>query len=79
MPAMQILQLGKNCGDEDTMRDTIEMLLNGGHEMYVWDEKRYVKEEQKIRDLFLNDPEFMEFIARVRTLKANTPLKTAMI
>jgi hypothetical protein len=39
---MQILQLGKNCGGEGTMRDTIEMLLYSGQEMYVWDEKRYV-------------------------------------
>jgi hypothetical protein len=37
------------------------------------------KEEQKIQDLFLNDPEFMKFIGRVRTLKANTTPKTAMI
>jgi hypothetical protein len=67
---MQILQLGKNCGGEDTMRDTIESLLFGGDEMDIWDEKRYVKEEQKIRDLFLNDPEFMKYVARVRTLRA---------
>jgi hypothetical protein len=79
MPAMQILQLGKNCRGEGTMRDIIEMLLYSGQEMYVWDEKRYIKEEQKIRDLFLNDPEFMDFIARVRMLKANTTPKTAMI
>jgi hypothetical protein len=71
--------MGKNCGGEDTMRDTIEALLYGGNEMDIWDEKRYVKEEHKIRDLFLNDPEFMEFIAMVRTLKANTPPKTAII
>ncbi len=76
---MQILQMGNNSGGEDTMRDTIEALLYGGNEMNVWDEKRYVKEEQKLRDMFLNDPEFMEFIARVRTLKANTPPKMAMI
>jgi len=55
------------------------MLMYGGNEMDVWDEKQYVKEEQKIRDLFLNDPEFMEFIARVRTLKANTTPKMAII
>jgi hypothetical protein len=52
------------------MRDTIESLLFGGDEMDIWDEKRYVKEEQKIRDLFLNDPEFMKYVARVRTLRA---------
>ena len=52
------------------MRDTIEALLGGGNEMDIWDENRYVKEEEKIRDLFLNDPEFMKFIARVRTFKA---------
>jgi hypothetical protein len=62
--------LGKNPGGEDTMRDTIDALLNGGDDVEIWDEKRFVKEEQRIRDLFLNDPEFMEFIARVRTLKA---------
>ena len=67
---MQILQLGKTCGGEDTMRDAIEALLCGGNEMDIWDEKRYVKEEQKIREMFLNDPEFMKFITRVRTLKA---------
>jgi len=70
MSAMQILQLGKNCGGEDIMKDTITELLYGGNEMDVWNEKRFVKEEQKIRDLFLNDPEFMKFIGRVRTLKA---------
>jgi hypothetical protein len=59
---MQILQLGKNCGGEDIMRDTITELLYGGNEMDVWNEKRFVKAEQKIRDLFLNDPEFMKFI-----------------
>ena len=52
------------------MREAIEALLCGGNEMDIWDEKRYVKEEQKIRDMFLNDPEFMKFITRVRTLKA---------
>jgi len=62
--------LGKNPGDEDTMRNTIDALLNGGDDEEIWDEKRFVKEEQRIRNLFLNDPEFMEFIARVRTLKA---------
>jgi len=62
--------LGKNPGGEDTMRDTIDALLNGGDDVEIWDEKRFVKEEQRIRDLFLNDPEFMEFIVRVRTLKA---------
>jgi len=62
--------LGKNPWGEDTMRDTIDALLYGGNDVEMWDEKRFVKEEQKIRDLFLNDPEFMEFIARVRTLKA---------
>jgi hypothetical protein len=62
--------MGKNGGGEDIMRDTIEALLCGGNEMDIWDEKRYVKEEEKIRDLFLNDPEFMKFIARVRTFKA---------
>jgi hypothetical protein len=62
--------LGKNPGDEDTMRDTIDALLYGGNDVEIWDEQRFVKEEQRIRDLFLNDPEFMEFIARVRTLKA---------
>lgn len=62
------------------MRDYIDALLNGRNELDdIWDEKRYVKEEQKIRDLFLNDPEFMEFIDRVRTLKANTPPKIAII
>ena len=66
---MQILQLGKKSGGEDTMMDTLTTLLYGENEMDVWDEKRYVKEEQKIRDLFLNDTEFMEFIAKVRTLK----------
>jgi hypothetical protein len=76
---MQILQMGNNSGGEDTMRDTIEALLYGENEMNAWDEKRYVKEEQKIRDLFLNDPEFMEFIARVRTLRANTSRKMATI
>jgi hypothetical protein len=55
------------------MIDTIMALFYGGKEMDIWDEKRYAKEEQKIRDLFLNDPEFMEFITRVRTLKANSP------
>jgi hypothetical protein len=67
---MQILQLGKNKRDEGTMRDTIDALLCGGDVGEIWDEKRFVKEEQRIRDLFLNDPEFMEFVARVRTLKA---------
>ena len=52
------------------MRNTIDALLNGGDDGEIWDEKRFVKEEQRIRNLFLNDPEFMEFIARVRTLKA---------
>ena len=52
------------------MRDTIMTLLDGGNEMDIWDEKRYVKEEQKIRDLFMNNPEFREYITRVRTLKA---------
>jgi hypothetical protein len=70
MPAMQILQLGKNGEGEDYMRETIEALLYGENEVNVWDEKQYIKEEQKIRDLFLNDPEFMAYIARVRTLKA---------
>jgi hypothetical protein len=62
--------LGKNYGGEDTMRDTITTLLYCENEMDVWDENRYVKEEQKIRDLFLKDAEFMKFVARVRTLKA---------
>jgi hypothetical protein len=61
------------------MRDTIEMLLYGENEIDIWDEKRYVKEEQKIRELFLNDPGFMEFIARVRMLKADTTAKMATI
>ena len=52
------------------MRNTIDALLNGGDDEEIWDEKRFVKEEQRIRNLFLNDPEFMEFVARVRTLKA---------
>jgi len=52
------------------MRDAIDALLYGGNDGEMWDEKRFVKAEQRIRDLFLNDPEFMEFIARVRTLKA---------
>ena len=65
---MQILQMGKTCGGEDTMRDAIEAILYGGNEMDIPDVKWYVKEEQKIRDMFLNDPEFMEFITRVRAL-----------
>ena len=76
---MQILQLGKNCGGEDTMRDAIEALLYGENEMNVWDEKRYIKEEQKIRDMFLNNPEFMEYISRVRMLKATTAPKMAIL
>ena len=67
---MQILQLGKNNEGEDYMRETFEALLYGGNEVNAWDDKQFIKEEQKIRDLFLNDPEFMEYIARVRTLKA---------
>jgi hypothetical protein len=63
--------MGKTCGGEGTMRDFMEALLDGGNEMDIWDEKRYVQEEQKIRNLFLNDPEFMEYIARVRMLKVN--------
>ncbi len=70
MPAMQILQLGKNSEGEDTMREIIEAFVYGGNEMNAWDDKQFIKEEQKIRDLFLNDPEFMKYIARVRTLKA---------
>jgi hypothetical protein len=66
---MQILQLGKTCGGEDTMRDVIEAILYGGNEMDIWNEKRYIKEEQKIRDMFLSNPEFMEYITRVRALK----------
>ena len=61
------------------MREIIEALLYGGNEMNIWDEKRYVKEEQKIRDMFLNDPEFMEYIARMRTLKSNPAPKMANI
>lgn len=61
------------------MREIIEALLYGGNEMNIWDEKRYVKEEQKIRDMFLNDPEFMEYIARMRTLKSTTTPKMAII
>jgi hypothetical protein len=76
---MQILHVGKNYGGEDTMRETIEALLYGRNETDVWDEKRYINEEQKIRDVFLNDPEFMEFIARMRTLKANNTPKMAII
>jgi hypothetical protein len=68
---MQILQLGKNWEGEDYMRETIVSLLYVGNEMNAWDDKQFMKEEQKIRDLFLNDPEFMEYIARVRTLKAS--------
>jgi hypothetical protein len=67
---MQILQLGKNSEGEDKMRDIIDALLYGENETDIWDEKRYVNEERKIRDLFLNDPEFMAYITRVRTLKA---------
>ena len=70
MPAMQILQLGKNSEGEDTMKETFEAFVDGGNEMNAWDDKQFIKEEQKIRDLFLNDPEFMKYIARVRTLKA---------
>jgi len=70
MPAMQILQVGKNSAGEDTMRETFESMLYGGNEMNAWDEKQFMKEEKKIRDLFMNDPEFMEYITRVRTLKA---------
>ncbi|MFY9799680.1 MAG: hypothetical protein WAK10_00345 [Methanoregula sp.] len=76
---MQILQMGKTCGGEGTMRDIMEALLAGGNEMDLWDEKRYVKEEQKIRNLFLNDPEFMKFIARVRMLKINNTPKMAIL
>jgi hypothetical protein len=71
--------MGKNYGGEDTMRDSISTLLYGRNEMDVWEEERYVKEEQKIRDLFLNDPEFMEFIARVRTLKTNNTPRMAIV
>ena len=71
--------MGNTCGGEGTMRDDIEALLYGGNEMNIWDEKRYVKEEQKIRDMFLNDPEFMEYIARMRTLKSTTTPKMAII
>jgi hypothetical protein len=67
---MQILHLGKKYGEEDTMMETLTTLLSGGNETDVWNETRYVNEEQKIRDLFLNDPEFMKYIARMRTLKA---------
>jgi hypothetical protein len=70
MPAMQILQLGKKCGGEDHMMENLTTLLHGGENMDDWNENRYINEEQKIRDLFLNDPEFMKYIARVRTLKA---------
>jgi len=28
--------LGKNPGDEDTMRDTIDALLNGGDDGEIW-------------------------------------------
>jgi len=52
------------------MMDTFTRLLHGENEMDVWDEKLYANEEQEIRNLFLNDPEFMELIARVRTIKA---------
>jgi hypothetical protein len=62
--------LGKKSGGEDTMMDTFTRLLHGENEMDVWDEKLYANEEQEIRNLFLNDPEFMELIARVRTIKA---------
>jgi hypothetical protein len=71
--------MGHNRGGEGTMRDIIEALLYGGNEMNVWDEKRYVKEEQKIRDMFLNDPEFLKFITRVRTLKATATPKIAIL
>jgi hypothetical protein len=67
---MQILQMGKKYGEEDTMMETLTTLLHGGNETDIWNEPRYVNEEQKIRDLFLNDPEFMEYIARMRTLRA---------
>ncbi len=30
---MQILQMGKNCGDEYAMRDAIDALLYGGDEI----------------------------------------------
>ena len=67
---MQILHLGKKYGEEDTMMETLTTLLSVGNETDVWNETRYVNEEQKIRELFLNDPVFMEYIARMRTLKA---------
>jgi hypothetical protein len=71
--------MGNPCGGEVSMREVIEALLYGGNEMNIWDEKRYVKEEQKIRDMFLNDPEFMEYIARMRTLKSPPTPKMANI
>jgi len=38
--------------------------------MKAWDKKRYVKEKEKMRNLFFSDPEFNEFITRIRTLRA---------
>jgi hypothetical protein len=37
--------------------------------MMVWDKKRYAKEKEKMRNLFFNDPEFREFITRMRTFR----------
>jgi hypothetical protein len=67
---MQILHLGKKYGEEDTMMENLTTLLSGGNETGIWNETQYVNEEQKIWDLFLHDPEFMEYIARMRALKA---------
>jgi hypothetical protein len=39
--------------------------------MKAWDNKRYAKEKEKMRKLFFNDPDFKEFITRMRTLRAN--------
>jgi hypothetical protein len=39
--------------------------------MKAWDKKRYSEEKEKMRKLFFNDPEFKEFISRMRKLRAN--------
>jgi len=69
---MQILQLAKEHGGKNLMTKTKALSLNRRKGMELWDEKRYNKEKEKMRALFLNDPEVRDFVSWVRTSKANT-------
>jgi len=69
---MQILQLAKEHGGKNPMTKTKVFSLNRRKGMELWDEKRYNKEKEKMRALFLNDPEVRDFVSWVLTLKAYT-------